>query len=274
MMPAFFLELFSEEIPARMQSRAAEDLSRLIGEALATLSPTNIRAFHGPRRIALAADVFPGVAAASTIERGPRASAPEQALTGFLRKHNASRDQLRQEGDYWVLEKSAEAIPAATLIAEAVPAMLRRFPWPKSMRWGGSSNFTWVRPLRRITCLLDGAVVPFDLRDGADDGRITGLSKLARLLDVKSRDHPILDDGRIALAAYPHAGLGDVELETDSRGENTAAVGQHKHLVGNTLILGPRLHHEHIVHRGTGDYVDPLGLEVSGVRLKARQVLG
>ena len=169
-MPAFFLELFSEEIPARMQSRAAEDLSRLIGEALATLSPTNIRAFHGPRRIALAADVFPGVAAASTIERGPRASAPEQALTGFLRKHNASRDQLRQEGDYWVLEKSAEAIPAATLIAEAVPAMLRRFPWPKSMRWGGSSNFTWVRPLRRITCLLDGAVVPFDLRDGADDG--------------------------------------------------------------------------------------------------------
>lgn len=173
-MPAFFLELFSEEIPARMQARAAEDLSRLIAEALAPLSPTNIRAFHGPRRIALAAEVSAGVAAASTTERGPRASAPEQALTGFLRKHNAARDQLRQEGDYWVLEKSAEAVPAATLIADAVPALLRRFPWPKSMRWGGSSNFTWVRPLRRITCLLDGAVVPFDLRDGADDGH--GLS--------------------------------------------------------------------------------------------------
>ncbi len=169
-MPAFFLELFSEEIPARMQSRAAEDLSRLASEALAALAPTNIRSFHGPRRIALAADVAEAVAASTSIERGPRASAPEQALTGFLRKHNASRDQVRQEGDYWVLEKAAAAVPTETLIAAAMPALLRRFPWPKSMRWGGTSHFTWVRPLRRITCLLNGAVVPFDLRDGADDG--------------------------------------------------------------------------------------------------------
>ena len=112
----------------------------------------------------------PQVAAGSTTERGPRTSAPEQALAGFLRKHGASREQLRQEGDYWVLEKTAEAIPAASLIAAAIPPLLRRFPWPKSMRWGGASNFVWVRPLRRIVCLLDGAVVPFDLRDGEDDG--------------------------------------------------------------------------------------------------------
>jgi len=169
-MPAFFLELFSEEIPARMQAKAAEDLARLAAEALAPLSPTAIRTFYGPRRIALAAEVGAGVAASSSTERGPRANAPEQALAGFLRKHNATRDQVRQEGDYWVLAKTAAAVPAATLIAEAMPALLRRFPWPKSMRWGGTSNFTWVRPLRRITCLLDGAVVPFDLRDGADDG--------------------------------------------------------------------------------------------------------
>ena len=169
-MPAFFLELFSEEIPARMQARAAEDLARLVTEALAPLSPTAIRTFYGPRRIALAAEVGAGVAASSTTERGPRASAPEQALAGFLRKHNATRDQVRQEGDYWVLSKSAAAVQASTLVAEAIPALLRRFPWPKSMRWGGTSSFTWVRPLRRITCLLDGAVVPFDLRDGADDG--------------------------------------------------------------------------------------------------------
>jgi glycyl-tRNA synthetase beta chain len=91
-------------------------------------------------------------------------------LTGFLRKHNASREQLRQEGDYWVLEKRAEAVSATALIAWAMPGLLRRFPWPKSMRWGGSSGFVWVRPLRRIICLLDGSVVPFDLRDGADDG--------------------------------------------------------------------------------------------------------
>jgi glycyl-tRNA synthetase beta chain len=165
-----FLELFSEEIPARMQSRAADDLARLIGEALSGLSPTKVRTWYGPRRIALAAEVNARVAAVSATERGPRISAPEQALQGFLRKHGASKDQVRQEGDYWVLEKQADTVAASELIATAVPTVLRRFPWPKSMRWGGTSNFTWVRPLRRIICLLDGAVVPFDLRDGADDG--------------------------------------------------------------------------------------------------------
>ena len=169
-MPEFFLELFSEEIPARMQRGAAAELERAVTSALSALSPHLIETFSGPRRIALRAEVEPGVAAASSTERGPRANAPEQALTGFLRKHNADREQLRQEGDYWVLEKSAAAVSAATLIAGAIPGLLRRFPWPKSMRWGGTSAFVWVRPLRRITCLLDGAVVPFDLRDGPDDG--------------------------------------------------------------------------------------------------------
>ena len=169
-MSELFLELFSEEIPARMQARAADDLVRSCTEALSSLVPGNVRSFHGPRRIALAVDVAPQVAAGSTTERGPRTSAPEQAVAGFLRKHGANREQLHQEGDYWVLRKTAEAIPAASLIAAAIPPLLRRFPWPKSMRWGGASNFVWVRPLRRIVCLLDGTVVPFDLRDGEDDG--------------------------------------------------------------------------------------------------------
>jgi glycyl-tRNA synthetase beta chain len=169
-MAAFFLELFSEEIPARMQPRAAEDLARLIAEVLAGLSPINLRTWYGARRIAFAADVSPGVAAVSSTERGPRANAPEQALQGFLRKHGATKEQARQEGDYWVLEKRADAVSAATMIATAMPGVLRRMPWPKSMRWGGTSHFTWVRPLRRIVCLLDEEVVPFDLRDGTDDG--------------------------------------------------------------------------------------------------------
>jgi glycyl-tRNA synthetase beta chain len=168
-MPEFFLELFSEEIPARMQPRAEEDLARLITEALAALSPSDIRTFSGPRRIALAAIIASAVAESRSTERGPRRNAPEQALQGFLRKHSASREQLREEGNYWVLDKATEAVPAAQLIAAAMPPLLRRFPWPKSMRWGGTSAFTWVRPLRRIVCLLDGVVVPFDLREGADD---------------------------------------------------------------------------------------------------------
>lgn len=169
-MPELFLELFGEEVPARMQAGAAADLARLVGAALAPLAPTAIATFHGPRRIALRADVAAAVAAAGSSERGPRTSAPEQALAGFLRKHGAAREQLREEGGYWVLEKRAEAVSATALIAGALPSLLRRFPWPKSMRWGGTSAFTWVRPLRRIVCLLDGAVVPFDLHDGDDDG--------------------------------------------------------------------------------------------------------
>lgn len=168
-MPAFFLELFSEEIPARMQRGAAAELERLVAAALGPLAPANVRTWFGPRRLALAAEVAAEVAAASSTERGPRTSAPGQALAGFLRKHNASQEQLRQEGGYWVLEKRAEAVSAAALVAGAMPELLRRFSWPKSMRWGGTSNFVWVRPLRRITCLLDGAVVPFSLREGADD---------------------------------------------------------------------------------------------------------
>lgn len=169
-MPELLLELFSEEIPARMQARGAEDLVRLVSEALAPLSPSGFTGFAGPRRIALSGTVAAGVAASRSSERGPRANAPDAALAGFLRKHGASKDMLRQDGDFWMLDKEVPGVEAAALIARELPGLLRRFPWPKSMRWGGTSAFTWVRPLRRILCLLDGDVVPFDLRDGADDG--------------------------------------------------------------------------------------------------------
>ncbi len=169
-MPELFVELLSEEIPARMQARGAEDLARLVSETLAPLAPREVRRFSGPRRIAIAAEVAPGVAESRQGERGPRVSAPEQALAGFLRKHAATREQLRQEGDFWVLDRVIPGLDAAALVARELPGLLRRFPWPKSMRWGSGSAFTWVRPLRRILCILDGAVVPFDLRQGEDDG--------------------------------------------------------------------------------------------------------
>jgi glycyl-tRNA synthetase beta chain len=169
-MAEFFCELFSEEIPARLQQRAADDFARLLTDSLAALAPKNIRLFYGPRRIALAADLSPAIAATSTTERGPRATAPEAALQGFLRKHNADHAALRQEGDFWVLDRATPAQSAAVLISAALPALLRRFPWPKSMRWGGTSAFTWIRPLRRIACLLDGKIVPFSLATPDDDG--------------------------------------------------------------------------------------------------------
>ena len=169
-MPELLVELFSEEIPARMQPGAADALARLATEALAPLAPTAVRTFHGPRRIALAATVAAGVAASSTTERGPRTGAPPQALDGFLRKHGATRDDLTDENGHWVLTKATPATPAASLVAATLPGLLRRFPWPKSMRWGDGSAFTWVRPLRRILCVLDGATVPFTLADNSDAG--------------------------------------------------------------------------------------------------------
>lgn len=169
-MAELLLELFSEEIPARMQAQAAENLARLMGEALGALAPSALRSFYGPRRITFVAEIAAEVPASTLNERGPKSGAPEQALAGFLRKHGADRADLREEGGYFLLEKTIPGRPAADLIAEAIPALLHRFPWPKSMRWGGTSQFTWVRPLRRILCLLDGQVVPFDLASGEDDG--------------------------------------------------------------------------------------------------------
>jgi glycyl-tRNA synthetase beta chain len=159
----FFLELFSEEIPARMQAQAAAQLASLVGETLAPLKPAAAQTYYGPRRLALRVNVAAEVPATQLSERGPRASAPEQALAGFLRKHNATKEQLAQEGDFWVLNKSVPAMSARALIGAALPAALAKLPWPKSMRWGQGGDFAWVRPLRRMVCLLDGDVVPLQL---------------------------------------------------------------------------------------------------------------
>ncbi len=130
-----------------------------------------MQTFHGPRRIALAATFDAAIPPPATVERGPRATAPEQALAGFLRKHGAHAATAGAGGRALGAAQAAPAQDAAALIAAALPALLRRFAWPKSMRWGGSGSlFTWVRPLRRILCVLDGATVPFTLADGADDG--------------------------------------------------------------------------------------------------------
>ncbi|MBB2167917.1 glycine--tRNA ligase subunit beta [Gluconacetobacter aggeris] len=169
-MPELLLELFSEEIPARMQARGADDLLRLVTEALAPLNPRDATAFAGPRRIALTLMLDGTVPGTTIAERGPREGAPEKALAGFTRKHGVIQDDLVLENGFWVLNRTVPPVEAATRIAEILPPLLRRFPWPKSMRWGDGSAFTWVRPLRRILCLLDGEVVDVTLAEGEDDG--------------------------------------------------------------------------------------------------------
>lgn len=182
-MADFLLELFSEEIPARMQPRATEDLKRMFGEALkaASLAADRIEAYATPRRLALVAYGLPTAQPdVSEERRGPRADAPEQAIAGFLKSTGLSRDQLEERDDpkgrflYAVIQRAGR--PTAEILAEIVPQIVRDFPWPKSMRWGARSralgSLRWVRPLQSIIALLDGAVVPLDI-DGVPVGRTT-----------------------------------------------------------------------------------------------------
>lgn len=166
-MAELLLELFSEEIPARMQAQAAEDLRRLFIERLkaAGLSIEQAEAFATPRRLALVVDGLPVAQPDVREERkGPRADAPAQAIEGFLRSTGLTRDQLEERQTdkgavlFAVIERKGRAV--AEVIAEIVPEIVRSFPWPKSQRWGAGS-LRWVRPLKSILCLFDGKVVPF-----------------------------------------------------------------------------------------------------------------
>ena len=178
-MSELLLELFSEEIPARMQKRGGEDLVRLVGEALkeAGVEGKNARAYATPRRLALVIDGLPERTPDVKEERkGPKVGAPQQAIDGFLRAAGlASIDQAAvqedKKGAFYVAVTEKKGRATADLIAEIVPGVIRAFPWPKSMRWGAGS-LRWVRPLHSILCLLGGKVVPFEV-DGIKSGDTT-----------------------------------------------------------------------------------------------------
>ncbi len=182
-MADFLLELFSEEIPARMQAAAATQLHDRFTELLSEggLQGATIETHVTPRRLALIARGLPDASAASTEERrGPRADAPAKAIDGFLKSTGLSLDQLETRDDpkgrfyYAVIRHEGE--PTATILARRLPALIGGFQWPKSQRWGKASIFTasprWVRPLRAIVALLGDAVVPFEAL-GLDSGRET-----------------------------------------------------------------------------------------------------
>ncbi|WP_277979221.1 glycine--tRNA ligase subunit beta [Sphingomonas phyllosphaerae] len=178
-MTDFLLELRSEEIPARMQARAREDLARLFAAELARagLTASETVTYATPRRLALIARGLPEATAAVSEEiKGPRASAPPQALEGFLRKTGLTREQLTERDGvlYAISEKPGRA--TAEVLAEAVAAVIRGFPWPKSMRWGAESRSTeslrWVRPLHGIIALFGEQVVPVSVA-GVESGAAT-----------------------------------------------------------------------------------------------------
>ncbi|MGN6620393.1 MAG: glycine--tRNA ligase subunit beta [Sphingomonas sp.] len=169
-MTDFLLELRSEEIPARMQAKAREDLARLFAAELdkAGIAAGDLVTYATPRRLALIARDLPlETASVSEETKGPRTSAPPQALEGFLRKTGLTQDQLEDRDGVWFAVVDKPGRKTADVLAEAIPAIVRAFPWPKSMRWGDASASTeslrWVRPLQGIVALLGEEVVPFEI---------------------------------------------------------------------------------------------------------------
>ncbi|MGY6634974.1 MAG: glycine--tRNA ligase subunit beta [Alkalilacustris sp.] len=178
-MPDLLIELLSEEIPARMQARAAQDLKQMMTQGLveAGLTYAGARAFATPRRLALTVGGLSPASATRREERkGPRDGAPDAAIDGFARSAGVPRSalQLREtpKGKVWFALIETPGRPAAAIVAEVLEATVRSFPWPKSMRWGAGS-LRWVRPLQSILCLLSddsgASVVDLDI-DGLRAG--------------------------------------------------------------------------------------------------------
>ncbi len=181
-MADLLIELFSEEIPARMQTKAAADLKKLVTDGLveAGLTYASAGAFSTPRRLALSIEGLLDHSPDTREERkGPKVGAPEQALAGFLRGAGVAKDDLEirddKKGQVYYAVISRPGRPAADIIAEVLEKTVRNFPWPKSMRWG-SGSLKWVRPLHSILCVLSdeagAAVVPLDI-DGITSGNTT-----------------------------------------------------------------------------------------------------
>ncbi len=180
-MAELLLELFSEEIPARMQDRAAEDLARGVADALTAADlafDRPVRSFATPRRLTVVVSGLPLQQADRVVERkGPRADAPEQARAGFLRGLSGLDYTLEEREDrkakvvFALVREQGRAVSA--LLGELLPAVIGRLPWPKSMRWG-DGDFRWVRPLQSILCLLDGEIVAFTVGGVTASNRTRG----------------------------------------------------------------------------------------------------
>ena len=225
-MAELLLELLSEEIPARMQARAAEDLAKMVGEGLSRQGLTfkTPVALVTPRRLTLIIEELPAATPDISEERrGPRVGAPEAALDGFLKGAGVTLDQCEQrdtgKGIFYFAVIAKSGRPTAEIIKEVVEQTMAAFPWPKSMRWG-SGTVRWVRQLQSIICLFAGSVVPvefggvaagtetrghrflapipFSVTDAADYR--AKLAKAFVLLDPAERRATILDQARKAAA--------------------------------------------------------------------------
>ena len=220
-MPDLLFELFSEEIPARMQAQAAADLKKLVTDRLveAGLLYDGAAAFATPRRLALHVAGLPARQPDTREERkGPRVGAPEQAIAGFLKAAGiASIDQAKIEkdpkgkGEFYVAVAERKGRATLDVLAEILPAVIKAFPWPKSMRWGAGSTrpeaLRWVRPLHSIVATFgpeteEPEIVPFEV-DGVKAGNVTRGHRFLAPGEIKTRrfdDYaPALEKAKVVL---------------------------------------------------------------------------
>ena len=245
-MADLLLEFLSEEIPARMQARAAQDLGRLVVEGLKAqgLATGPARTFVTPRRLALLLEGVPAKSPDTAEERkGPRVSAPEAAIAGFVKSaglksiRDAEIVKDAKKGDFYLARIETPGRSAQEIVAKVVPAVVAKFPWPKAMRWG-SGKTTWVRPLHSILCLLDGKVVPFAIEHIASGRQtrghrfhgnepfevkgptdyVTGLRGHKVVLDAAERAALIGEEARALAREHKLALVEDEALLTENAG--------------------------------------------------------
>ena len=200
-MAELLLELLSEEIPARMQARAADDLKRLVCDGLkaAGLTFTDARAFATPRRLALVVDGLPVAREdVSDERRGPRIGAPDQAIQGFLKGAGlASLDEAEKretgKGEFWFAVVTKKGGPTAEALPGLIDAALKALPWPKSMKWG-SGTMQWVRPLQSIVALFDDKVLASEVAPGGQMAPIK--------FGDTTRGHRFLSKGAIRVTGF------------------------------------------------------------------------
>jgi len=200
-MAELLLELLSEEIPARMQTRAADDLKRLVCDGLkgAGIGFEQARAFATPRRLTLVIDGIPASRDdVSEEKRGPRVGAPDQAVQGFLKGAGlASLDQAEKrdtgKGEFWFAVVTKKGGPTADALPGVIDAAMKALPWPKSMKWG-SSTMQWVRPLQSIVALFDGKVLKGEVSPGGQMAPI--------VFGATTRGHRFLSKGAFEVANF------------------------------------------------------------------------
>lgn len=244
-MPELLLELFSEEIPARMQQNAARELEKMVNDRLLSsgYQPEAVKSFVTPRRLTF---VALGVDARQPDRReekkGPRVGAPEKAIVGFLKSAGkASIDECEvrsdKKGDFYVAVIEEKGRDTAEVIAESVPEIVRNFPWPKSMRWGAASaddgSLKWVRPLKSVLCVFNDEIVPFEI-EGIAASDVTHGHRFMAPDEIRVRN---FDAYEVALSAAKVVLDSNARAEQIARDAKTLCEAQGLELIDDQALL-------------------------------------